>query len=106
MNTTHDVEVDPDENAADIVVVKLREAPVRDLFDGRGELRLWEDAEGWSGYQLDDGGIYEVNTLHDADEPLTERQVDAEYVEQSIAEHIRDPAAGEAGKFVRGATPP
>jgi len=90
----------------EIVVVELRETPVRSLFDSNGELRLWADSAGWNGYRLTDGDLYEVNVRHDAEEPLTKRQVDAEYVEEAIAEHIRDPHAGEAGEFVRGATPP
>jgi hypothetical protein len=100
-----DVEVDPDTNAADITFVEVHRMPLRDLFRG-GELRLWEDSSGWNGYALDDGDLYEVNRLHDADDWLRKEPVDAETVAQAIAQHVRDPAAGEAGEFVRGATPP
>jgi len=107
MSVDHDVDValDPGQNAAEITCVEVRQLPVHDLFSG-GELRLWEDTSGWSGYLLDDGEFYEVNTHHDTDDWLTKRRVDIEAVADAIAQHVEDPDAGEAGEFVRGASPP
>jgi hypothetical protein len=107
MSTSHDisVDVDPGENAAEIRFVEVREQPVRNLFQD-DELRLWEDEAGWSGYVIDDGDLYEVNTHHDADGWIRKDHVDPETVAGAIAQHIRDPNAGEFGEFVRGATPP
>ncbi|GAA0305571.1 hypothetical protein [Halarchaeum salinum] len=99
------VDFDADENAAEITVVETRELPVRDLFRG-GELRLWEDTSGWSGYLLDDDGrFFEVNVLRDG-EVVRRDRVDESVVSEAIADHVRDPQAGAPGRFVRGATPP
>lgn len=96
--------MDADANAAEITVVETRQLPVRDLFRD-GELRLWEDSAGWSGYRLEDGEFWEVNVRHDG-EVLRRDRVDESVVVEAIAEHVRDPDAGAAGRFVRGATPP
>ncbi len=107
MSVDHDVDValDPDQNTAQITCVEVRELPVRDLFRSN-ELRLWEDAAGWSGYLLEDDQFYKVNTHHDTDSWLTKRPVDVETVAEAIADHVEDPDAGKPGEFVRGATPP
>lgn len=107
MSVDHDVNVavDPGENAAEITFVEVHEHPVRDLFQN-GELRLWEDDAGWNGYLLEDGTIYEVNTRHDTDDYLRKEPVEIETVAEAIAQHVRDPEAGDAFEFKRGATPP
>ena len=44
-----DIDLDGADNCVRAVVVERREVAVDELFRS-GELRLWEDSEGWSGY--------------------------------------------------------
>ncbi|WP_231184738.1 hypothetical protein [Haladaptatus sp. DYF46] len=98
------VDVDLDENEATVEVVKRRQ--VTDLFDENGELRLWQDAAGWSGYLVEDGDFFEVNWHRQSEGWIKFDVVDAETVVESVRDHIKDPAAGEAGVFVRRCSPP
>lgn len=103
------VDLDVDDNSLRAVVTERRELEIDDLFRD-GELRLWEDADGWSGYvreEIDDGTVYyRVNTFHDR-EGWVDRVICGEQaVREAVRQHIRDPLAGEAGRFRRGCSPP
>jgi hypothetical protein len=106
-----DVQVDLDEDGScRAVVTERRELEIDDLFDGNGELRLWEDGAGWNGYVReeieDDVVIYHhVNTRFDADRWI-DRVVGEQAVREAVRKHIRDPLAGGAGTFRRGCSPP
>ena len=103
-----DVDLDSDENRLRAVVVERRELEVDDLFQD-GELRLWEDTEGWNGYlreETDDGVAYfRVNTRHDSDSWIDHMRVGEQAVRDAVRSHIRDPLAGEPGVFRRRCSP-
>jgi hypothetical protein len=105
-----DVQVDLDEDgSARAVVTERRELEIDDLFrDGR--LVLWEDDAGWSGYvreQIDDATVYyRVNTRYDEERWIDRTIVGERAVREAVRQHIRDPIAGEAGRFRRGCSPP
>ncbi|MFB6103016.1 MAG: hypothetical protein ABEJ73_10670 [Haloplanus sp.] len=103
------VDLDADDNTLRAVVTKRHELEVDDLFVD-GELRLWEDAAGWSGYvreEIDDAVIYHrVNTRFDEDRWIDRVVVGEQAVREAVRQHIRDPLAGGAGTFRRGCSPP
>jgi len=72
-----EVDIDLEENAATAVVVE--EIAVDDVFDENGELRLWEDDAGWSGYLREDENgepaYYHVNTRFDEDDWISKVRV-------------------------------
>jgi hypothetical protein len=98
-----DVDVDLEENVATATVTE--EISIGDLFVD-GQLRLWEDGAGWSGFLLEDGTYYFVNTRHDEERWIDRMRVGEQAVRDAIEEHIEDPKAGSAGEFVRGCSPP
>ena len=106
-----DVRVDlDDDGSARAVVTERRELEIDDLFVD-GELRLWEDEDGWSGYTrevIDDDVVvfHRVNTRFDEDRWIDHVVVGEEAVREAVRQHIRDPLAGEAGRFRRGCSPP
>jgi hypothetical protein len=104
-----DLEVDLDENRVDATIVERRELTVDGLFRD-GELRLWEDERGWSGYlreETDDGVAYfHVNTSHREDSWTDVIRVGERAVRVAIEEHIWDPDAGSPGSFERRCSPP
>lgn len=63
------LEVDLEDNTA---TAELR---IDEVFDENGELRLFEDDDGWSGYVLEDGAYYHVNTWRDVDDPARKLRV-------------------------------
>jgi len=85
------------------------EIQVDDLFVD-GELRLWEDDAGWSGYvreEIGDAVVYHrVNTRFDEDRWIDRVVVGEQAVREAVRQHIRDPLAGGAGTFRRGCSPP
>lgn len=101
-----DLEVDLEENAATGVIVERREVSVDELFDQNGELRLWQDDVGWSGYVLEDGTFYRVNTRFDEDCWLNKFVVGEQAVRDAVAKHIADKHAGGVGQFQRRCSPP
>jgi hypothetical protein len=98
-----DVDVDLEENVATATVTE--EISIEDLFVD-DELRLWEDDEGWSGYLIEDGQYYHVNTHYDEDDWISKMVVGETAVRDAIQERIEDPEIGGAGRFVRGCSPP
>ena len=101
-----DVSLDEDENAGVATITERREIRIDDLF-ANGELRLWEDDHGWSGFLLEDGVYYDVNYGTHARVPwLRKVRVGEKAVREGIRQHIADPDAGGAGKFVRRCSPP
>lgn len=106
-----DVDLDEDANAAVATIVERRELELDELFQD-GELRLWEDASGWNGFireeEDDDVVYYSVNRLEEGHESkwLRKLRVGEQAVRDGIQRHIKDPAAGEAGRFVRRCSPP
>jgi hypothetical protein len=96
-----DVDVDLEKNVATVT----EEISIEDLFVD-GELRLWEDEDGWSGFLVEDESYYHVNTFHDADDWISKLRVGEQAVQNAVEEHIEDPQAGGAGRFVRGCSPP
>jgi hypothetical protein len=104
-NRQTNVDVDLDEEIVEIEVVETTRRRITDLFHN-GELRLWEDEVGWSGYLLDDGQFYEVNSRFDVDGYLRQEPVDRQEVIESIVEHVKDPVAGDAGRFKPRCSPP
>ncbi|MFC7204743.1 hypothetical protein ACFQJC_14580 [Haloferax namakaokahaiae] len=100
------VDIDLDDNEATVEIVERRRRRVPDLFDEDGELRLWEDNFGWSGYKLEDGRFFRVNYHKRNDEWLEHSNVSPDDVVESIRDHIKDPKAGAAGRFVRRCSPP
>lgn len=100
------VHVSLDDNSATIEVTKSRGVP--ELFNDDGELRLWEDDSGWSGYVHDiheNGRFYRVNCLSDGTQ-MERHPVTEEEVVQAVQDHVEDPQAGGAGQFVRRCSPP
>ena len=107
-----DVYLDEDGNAAVARVVERTQVRLEDLFQD-GELRLWEDTAGWSGFlreETDDGDVvyYSVNRLEDGSSEEWIRKVrrGEKAVRDGIQKHIKDSEAGEAGQFVRRRSPP
>jgi len=104
-----DVDLDSDDNRARAVVVERRELEVDELSQD-GELRLWEDSAGWSGYLREEreGGVayYRVNSRHDSDSWIDHMRVGEGAVADAVRQHIRDPLAAEAGVFRRRCSPP
>ncbi|QGX95012.1 hypothetical protein EI982_09515 [Haloplanus rallus] len=102
------VDLDADDNSVRAVVTKRRELEIDDLFVD-GELRLWEDDLGWTGYvreEIDEVTLYyRVNNRHD-DRWSDHVVVGEQAVREAVRQHIRDPLAGEAGRFRRGCSPP
>lgn len=78
---------------------------VDELFDENGELRLWDDGQDWSGYVHEDGSYYAVDTRRDEDDWTRRVRVGQRAVRLAVEEHLKDPAAGGPGRFVRGARP-
>jgi len=107
--TITDVELAGDDDAVAVRITQQFQIP--QLFNANGELRLWEDDAGWSGYlrREADGepAYYEVNTRHDyaASEWIFKMRVNEGDVRDAIREHIRDPQAGGVGNFQRRSTP-
>lgn len=105
-----DVHVDlDDDGSARAVVTERRELEIDDLFVD-GELRLWEDGDGWTGYtrEVIDGAVvyYRVCTRFDDERWMDHAIVGKQAVREAVRQHIRDPLAGEAGTFRRGCSPP
>lgn len=96
-----EVNVDLEDGEVEVTVAES----FTDLFR-EGELRLWEDSTGWSGYLREDGQFYRVNQRKDTREPIQKVPADPADVVESIEDHVRDPAAGEHGRFVWGCSPP
>lgn len=78
---------------------------VGELFDENGELRLWEDDDGWSGYVREDAAYYYVNTWVPEDDFLSKVIVGERAVRCAVQERLKDPDIGGVGQFVRGADP-
>lgn len=104
-----DLEVDLEENRLEGTVTERVEFSIEDLFRD-GELRLWEDSDGWSGYIReetdDDVAFYHVNTHHDEDDWLRKVRVGEQAVRDAVRRHIENPNAGGAGTFERRCSPP
>lgn len=111
VETSLDVRVDLEDegNRLRTVVTERRELKVDELFQD-GELRLWEDDAGWSGFTRevvgDDVVYYTVNTNHRAKSWIRQMRVGEQAVRDAVGQHIRDPLAGEAGTFRRRCSPP
>ncbi|ELZ41887.1 hypothetical protein [Halorubrum tebenquichense] len=105
-----DLEVDLDDNRAVATVVEKRTIEIGDLFNDAGELRLWEDSAGWSGYlrEVVDGEprYFSVNTRFDEDSWIDKLRCGEQAVRDGVQKHIEDPKAGNAGTFVRRCSPP
>jgi hypothetical protein len=103
------VDLDADDNSIRAVVTERREIEVDDLFVD-GELRLWEDDLGWTGYvreEIDDATVYyRVNRRSDEDRWIDRVICGRQAVREAVRQHIRDPLAGGAGTFRRGCSPP
>jgi hypothetical protein len=100
------VDVDLEANHAEVRVTTTEIVEVPELFNDDGELRLWEDDAGWNGFIVEDGAYYEVNARHKDDEPFAKKRVPLDEVHTAVEGHIRDPLAGERGRFVRRCSPP
>lgn len=64
------IDVDGADNCVRAVVVERREVEVDELFRD-GELRLWDDSEGWSGYlreKLLGFGVWKISVRRDEPE--------------------------------------
>ena len=105
-----DVGLDADENAAVAVVEERRELNISVLFNADGELRLWQDSAGWSGYKREqvDGetAYFSVNTRFDEDEWISKIRCGEKAVHDAIRQHIEDRHAGGVGNFVKRCSPP
>ena len=104
------VDLDADGNLLSTVVEERREFEVGELFNENGELRLWQDRAGWSGYvrEVTDTEVrfYEVNTLFDDDSWISKVRCEEQAVHDAIRKHIEDRHAGGARNFVRRCSPP
>lgn len=111
VDTPLEVQVDlEDDGSARAVVTERRALEIDDLFHD-GELRLWEDSAGWSGYTRNesaDGDVvyHYVNTRHGEERWIDRMRVGEKAVREAVRQHIRDPLAGEAGVFRRRCSPP
>ncbi|EMA68858.1 hypothetical protein C461_04487 [Halorubrum aidingense JCM 13560] len=105
-----DLEVDLDDNRAVATVVEKRTLEIDDLFNDDGELRLWQDTAGWSGYVREtvdsESHYYSVNTRFDEDEWIEKIRCGEQAVRDAVETHIEDPEAGRSGRFVRRCSPP
>jgi hypothetical protein len=103
------VDLEDDGNRLRAVVTERRELEVDELFQD-GELRLWQDDDGWSGFTRDvvDSEVvyHKVNTNHREDSWIRRMRVGERAVRDAVRQHIRDPLAGEAGTFRRRCSPP
>jgi len=97
-------EVDVDLEADEMEVVVTETITFSDFFDDEGELRLWQDSAGWSGFRREDGDYYRVNVSDDG-EVYAKDEVSKADVVESIRDHVEDPSAGSAGSFVAPARP-
>lgn len=96
-----ELDVDIEGNSATLTLT----IDVELLFDENGELRLWEDDDGWSGYVLEAGHIYHVNTWRDEDDPYRWVRVGERAVRMAIEDHVSDQSAGGVALFATGVTP-
>lgn len=78
---------------------------VEELFDERGELRLWEDEEAWSGFVEEDGTYYHVDSWRDEDDKFRKIIVGERAIRLAVREHLEDEDAGGVGEFVREVEP-
>jgi len=107
-----DVRVNLDDNgSARAIVTERRVLEIDDLFDEDGELRLWEDGDGWTGYTrevIDDDVVvyHRINTYHEGERWIDRVICGPHAVREAVRQHIRDPLAGGAGTFRRGCSPP
>ncbi|OYR60434.1 hypothetical protein [Halorubrum ezzemoulense] len=105
-----DVDLDADENAAQAVFEERRELKISELFNANGELRLWQDSAGWSGYVReeveDETAYFSVNTRFDEDEWISKIRCGEQAVRDAIRSHIEDRHAGGVGNFVKRCSPP
>jgi len=108
--TEREIDVDLNGDGAVATVVEKRTIEIGDLFNDDGELRLWEDSAGWSGYvrEVVDGEVrfYSVNTRFDEDEWISKLRCGEQAVREAVRNHIEDPDAGRVGTFVRRCSPP
>jgi len=108
MSTEREVDVDLSEDGATAVVTERRK--LTDLFNEDGELRLWQDSEGWSGFirEFEDGEpvYFSVNTRFDEDEWIRKLRCGQKAVREKVQSHIEDKQAGGAGNFKRRCSPP
>lgn len=98
--------VDFDQNRATVSVTQRRTVEVADLFDEAGELRLWQDSQGWSGLLREEGEFFRVNYHARSGEFIEKNPLSEDDVRVAIARHVRDPEAGGVGNFVRRCSPP
>ncbi|ELZ39152.1 hypothetical protein C463_17598 [Halorubrum californiense DSM 19288] len=105
-----DVDLDADDNAAQAIVEERRELKISELFNNNGELRLWQDSAGCSGYKRDeiDGetAYFSVNTRFDEDEWISKIRCGERAVHDAIRNHIEERHAGGVGNFVKRCSPP
>lgn len=90
------VDIDPQSNSARI------EIEIENLFDQNGELKLWESDEGWTGFAIEDGDYYAVDTRRPIDDWTREFRCSERAIRLSIKRHIENPDAGGSGVFERG----
>ncbi|MUW13853.1 hypothetical protein GJ633_03615 [Halorubrum sp. CBA1125] len=99
-----DVDLDADGNAVE-AVRERRELKISELFNADGELRLWQDTAGWSGYKREevDGDVryYSVNTRFDENEWISKIRCGEKAVHDAICQHTEDRHAGGVGNFVK-----
>lgn len=100
------VAVDFDQNQASVSVTQRRTVEVANLFDEAGELRLWQDSQGWSGLLRVEGVFFRVNYHAGSGEFIERTALSEDEVRVAIARHVRDPDAGGVGNFVRRCSPP
>jgi len=99
-----EVTVDPGEGVS---VQIVEEFNYSGIFNDDGELRLWQDNAGWSGYEVDDDGqVYRVNFNRLEDGYAEHVEVTVDDLRESIEDHVKDPVAGGAGRFAIECSPP
>jgi len=98
-----DIDVDLEKNVATATVTE--EIAIEDLFRN-GEFRLWQDEAGWSGYVIEDGEYYCVNTRFHEDDWVSKTRVGEKAVTEAVKNHIEDPDTGNPGEFKRRCSPP
>ena len=106
-DTETETDIDLDGNSARITTVETRTQTVDDLFEN-GELILWSDGFGWSGFEREDGEFYDCNFMRDGENSqyLTRERISEERVIEKIERHIEDEHAGGVGRFATRCTPP